>query len=130
MTDLASLIERLEKAEGPNYALDVEIAQSLVPSIVVLSHRADGTGNEPHTYRSFTSDVGDAFWLHETMLPDTFYFFAKGKTRPTEPLYALQVLTSKKILRTKEVIAEAEHNMAPIAILLATLRALQSKGEA
>lgn len=126
MTDTLNA-EALEKAEGPSYALDLLIAQTLVPEIVVMRRKNDDTGNEPHTYRSFTAKVGDALWLHDTLLPDTFYFFAKGRTRPDEPLFAFQILTSKPIMGENEIIAEAEHEHPGICICLALLRALQAQ---
>ncbi len=74
------LIERL--ADGPSYALDIAIAQALVPQIVVLRRNNDDTDNVPHTYRCFTTKTDDAGWLVETLLPGWAYGFDAGpKTR-------------------------------------------------
>lgn len=121
------LVERLKEAGGPNFALDILVAQTLVPDIVVMRRNNDDTGNEPFTYRNFTADIGDALWLVETLLPDTYYFFAKGRTRPDEPLFAFQILTGQKVMGDNEAIAEAEHESAPICILLALCAALSQK---
>lgn len=68
MDDRAELIERLEK-DGASYALDIAIAQTLVPEIVVMRRNNDDTANVPHTYRSFTANVNDALWLANTLRP-------------------------------------------------------------
>ncbi len=123
----AELITALEQATSPAYALDIAIAQALVPQIIVMRRNNDDTGNVPHTYRSFSADVGDALWLHDTLLPDTDYFFAKGRTRPDEPLFGFQVLTREPVMSENEVIAESEHDHAAIAVCLGVVRALEAK---
>lgn len=107
MVSELDLIERLKTDGNPSFALDILTAQTLVPDIVVMRRNNDDTANEPFTYRKFTADIGDALWLVETLLPDTYWLFAK----------------SQEIMGQNEVIAEAEHESAPASILLALLYA-------
>lgn len=69
MKTLQEIISLLETAERPTLALDIAIAQALVPQIVVLKQRNDDSGSDPFTYRKFTADVSDAIWLAQTLLP-------------------------------------------------------------
>lgn len=117
------IIERL--AEGPSYALDVAIAQTFVPQIVVGRQRDDDSGADPHTYRCFTTKLDDAIWLAETLWPGTWWHIAKGKMTAAEPLYGAQLLFG-----AKEVIGEGESNANPaVALLIALFRALRSQDE-
>lgn len=73
MTDLSSLISKLEQAKGPDRELDLEIAQTLAPDIVVLMHDTSTGKNNPHTYRQFTDSIDCAVWLCERVLPGWNY---------------------------------------------------------
>ena len=66
---LEGLIERLSNATGPDRALDLLLAQALVPDVVVLRRNDDDTGNEPHTYWEYTGSVDAALALAERLLP-------------------------------------------------------------
>lgn len=66
---LSTIIEELE-AQGPSYALDLQIAQTLVPAIVVMRRNDCDTENVPHTYRAFTANLNDAMWLAALLLDD------------------------------------------------------------
>jgi hypothetical protein len=59
--------------------------------------------------------------LVERMFPDAYWMFARGRTRPTEPLYGFQLLNNHDI---EEQIAIAEHSTREIAIVLCVLLAL------
>lgn len=124
----SDLLKALEGASGPALYLDIEVAKALVPQIIVMRQRDDDSGADPFTYRKFTTCVDDALWLLDVMLPGTFFLFGKGRTRPDEPLFGFQILTSEVVMGENEVIAEAEHDCAAICILIALLRALDVQG--
>lgn len=144
MTDLTSLIEKLEKAEGASRGLDAEI------SAVVEPHHFDAPGFTPirpipnfrydfgenvirfeggglmdvRFFPPVTSSIDAAVSLADRLLPGCFYLASKGKTRHDEPLYAAQIMFG-----TDEVMGEAESDASlAVAIVAATLRALQQKG--
>lgn len=70
MCRIKDLLRKVDAATGPSFALDIELALTLVPQIVVMKQRSDDTGSAAFTYRKFTSSVDDAIWLSETLLPD------------------------------------------------------------
>ena len=129
MTDLTSLIEKLEQAEGPKRELDFWLSVRVFdPS----SHTDDElqadielVGIEGMVIEApFTSSIDAAVSLAERVLPGCFYLASKGKTRHDEPLYAAQIMFG-----TDEVMGEAESDASlAVAIVAATLRALQQKG--
>lgn len=121
--DLSSLIERLEKAEGPNRVLDATICWAL--------------GHEP--------------WAGEK--EETLPFFMEGsKIDKLTPAYtasidaavslAERVLPGHQVNVTKFTstiarasigngwLAASNHKTPALALVLSTLRALQSRGEA
>lgn len=67
---LQPLLDRLEAATRPSFALDMEIALTLVPDIIVMRQRQDDSGADPYTYRKFTANVDDAMWLAVLLLDD------------------------------------------------------------
>lgn len=59
-------------------------------------------------------------------IPDKFYWLiAKGRLRPAEPLYAVQILSRD----TGEIVAEGEHDDLAECIRLSLFRALEKGGE-
>lgn len=66
---LEGLIERCEAAQGPDRELDLLLAQTLVPDVVVLRRNDDDTGNEPHTYWEYTGSVDAALAFKDRLLP-------------------------------------------------------------
>lgn len=58
---IADLIERLEKAEGPDRELDLEIAR--LQDAVVMRRNDDDTGNEEFTHWHYTAKIDDALSL-------------------------------------------------------------------
>jgi len=127
MTDLSSLIARLEKAEGPSYSLEVEIAH------------ITGFWPDERIYRVTRNDDGHLqVW------------FTEGPSLPLPPpvtgsidaavSLAERVLPSHQINVTKFTstvaqasigngwLAAANHKTPALALVLATLRALQQKG--
>lgn len=140
--DLSGIIDRLEKATKPNRYDDCHLwvvakggdARMVVcdssEKSFVWERGIDGMWIravvEFRDVPKYTASVDAAIALAERVLPGCFYLIGKGKTRHDEPPFAAQILFG-----TDEVLGEAETDASlPIAICLATLRALQSKGEA
>lgn len=115
------LIAALETAEGPSYALDLAIAQTLVPQIMVMRRNNDDTCNVPHTYRAFTASREHALWLCETLLPGAEYELTN--------LYGLAVFRAPLNGGENQPWCEGrrEDGCMAIAILLGTLRALEAQ---
>ena len=63
------IVERLEKLEGPDRSLDLEIARVLCPDVLVLRQRNDDSGSDPYTYWKYTASLDAAVALVEKMLP-------------------------------------------------------------
>jgi hypothetical protein len=115
LIEIEALIERVEKATGPDRELDISICDELGwPDKAWAGYPAGPT-----------SSLDAAVALVERLLPGIFYIIAKGKTRGDEPLYGVRLLFG-----TDEPIGEAEHDNRECCIVLATLRALQQKATA
>lgn len=112
MADLSELIERLEKAEGPSRILDYAIHEATNPAL----RAGVRFGNVP----AYTSSIDVAVSLAE-------------RTLPTLSKIQLQTYVGGQFnhceIETDDGDFEA-HNRpnAALALVLATLRALQSKG--
>ena len=138
MTDLTSLIEKLEKAERPDRELDCQIAVA-VDGFYELPPKwdegpvgygyidAEGTPIHPghggdQLVRRYTSSIDAAVSLAERVLPNLSKIqpetYVGGEFHHCE-------------IETEEGDFEAHNCPNPaIAICLATLRALQSRGDA
>jgi hypothetical protein len=114
---LTDIIARLEAAEGPNFALEQDIAQTLVPDIMVMRQRDDDSGAEPFTYRKFTASIDDAVWLAERLLPGRSVMMGWRQTSETRPWARVGLWPDP----------DATGATPAIALVLATLRALQAK---
>lgn len=70
--------------------------------------------------KTVTDDTNTMASLFERLEPH-YWLFGKGRTRPTEPLYGIQVLDAA----TNAVLAEAEHDDPKecIALAIAALKA-------
>ncbi len=110
--DVEGLIERLEKATGPDRELDHAL-DAVSPAY---------TGRLAY----YTRSIDAALALTERLLPGSWWLMAKGRVRAGEPLYALQLFSEGHNPFTSLPIAEAEHETLCCAILLATLRAKRS----
>ena len=75
MTDLPSLIVRVERLEGPDREVDLEIARALVPDVIVLRLRRDpltagrSSDTEEHTFWEYTASLDAVVALAERVLP-------------------------------------------------------------
>ncbi|MGQ3213818.1 MAG: hypothetical protein ACT6U0_18750 [Shinella sp.] len=150
MTDLTSLIERLEKAEAPDRELDEEIWLAAIPGASRKNLLADHPDEKPlweyHDIErntcfrggiipSYTSSIDAAVSLAERVLPGwgwsveskTHHIMACLNPEFGEPVgkHPHWAAISNLSSRTFEDAATPA-----MALLLATLRSLQSKGDA
>ncbi|WP_313522621.1 hypothetical protein [Shinella sp.] len=124
--DLTSLIEKLEKAEGRDRELDGDIHNTVFRTAYVFApHSVTGfltsaTNNGCPTVAGYTSSIDAAVSLAERVLPNEPILMGMRQTEKTIPWARIGNLSPFD-------------NTAPtlaIALVLATLRALQSRGEA
>lgn len=108
MTELTSLIERLEKAEGPSRDLDAAIFDAIPP-----------TTDAPYP-PEFTSSIDAAVSLAERVLPGRSIMMGWRQSSETRPWARVGLWADP----------DATGATPAIALVLATLRALQSRGEA
>ena len=118
----AEILARLEKAEGPDRELDLLIAQTISPDVIVLRQRDDDSGADPYTYWHYTASIDAAMALVEKALPGAWYTVGKGKLRDGEPLFGAHLLFGADELLG---LGETDANLA-IAILIALFRALSN----
>jgi hypothetical protein len=111
---LEVLIERCEAAQGPDRELDLLLAQTFVPDVVVLRRNDDDTGNEPHTYWEYSGSVDAALALAERLLPGCAWAINGGA----------QVVPSATVWPASGAAVEADGNTSVLAFLVATLRSL------
>jgi len=114
--ELAGLIERVEKATGPDGAIDDLLYWTL------KQHPAKGPFARIPAY---TASIDAAVALVERLLPGIFWVIGQGKTNSVEKLFGCQLLFG-----TEEIIGSGESDHAPLAILLALLKALQESQDA
>lgn len=148
--DLAGLIERVEKATGPDRELDAAVCVTLnyvaavddaEPQNLRVAEddpewldyelvNADGS-DDPCTdgVTPLTASIDGAHALVERKLPGVWWFLAKGRTRPDEPLFGVHLIRkgTQPDSDSDSVLAEAEHDDLCCAIILALLRALQKE---
>lgn len=122
------LIERLKKATGPD---DRELADAV---LLAGGWTAEEVGDGPDRHVFWKSPSGDDdYWDGEQPNPLTsfdaarslipaglFWLVSEGKTRPDEPLGGAQIRAPNDAL---DIIAEAEHPSAVIALTIAALQA-------
>lgn len=123
MSDLAGLIERVEKATGPDHhGIDTAILRHLG-----FTWRGMAYWNQSETQifkgsTFFTSSVDAAIALVDFAMPGAWYVIAKGRLTSAEPLYGCELLFG-----SDEQLGIADGPTQPLAIVLALLRALQAK---
>jgi hypothetical protein len=129
--DLTGLIERVEKATGPDRYLDGAIWKALHPQLADTNARDTAGwlvgGDHAQATRApeITASLDAALALVEEKLPGVYWHVARGKTRPDEPLFGAELVTTKG-----NQIAAVEHDhSAALALILALLRALQSQSD-
>lgn len=137
MTDLSELIERVEKATGPDRELDTCLWLKFTPGatrrVVHVKHAhspAEWDIDETReasgqliTVPAYTASLDAALALADRVLPGCWWMAAKGRLRASEPLYGARLFFG-----TDEAIGEAEHEQsAALAIVLALLKALSQE---
>jgi hypothetical protein len=70
------LLAKLVAATGPDRALDLAVAQKLVPDVIVGRQRDDDTGADPFTYWKYTGSIDDAAALVARLFPDATWWVA------------------------------------------------------
>lgn len=121
MSEIAELIERLEKATGPDGSLDLDIRFYLDGVRSVGGYWAENiaTGERvrvDYTSPNYTASIDAAL----TLVPEGHYWHAAhGKTRDDEPLGGASIIESG----TLATISEGEAPTAAIALCIAALRA-------
>lgn len=122
MSDLSSLIERLEKAEGPDTELDVDIAIALniIPSREWWSFNYIKSGILGH----YTGTIDAAATLASRMLPSWHADIDLLSHPPMSEKFGARLFDANGSWRN----IAAEAVTPALALVLATLRALQSKG--
>lgn len=130
MTDLAELLERVEKAKTWRDApRSWEIAGALGAEIGTPKRMGSRYRNVPWlTYDTsrwqcipnYVGSLDEVLTLMEQMRPGVFWHVAKGRLTATEPLYGAQLL-----IGSDECLGIAEHPASPtLALLAALLRSL------
>lgn len=131
--DLSALIEKLEKAERPNYALEVEIFKFFNPDYRDyvegrggLVHRNDGEDQRVLSNvrpPNVTASIDAAVSLAERVMPGWDWGMQSfGEDGAQGKVW--------KHGWHDDTVVRAYHASPTIALVLATLRALQSRGEA
>lgn len=72
MTDITALREierRLSEAKEGDRALDLDIARTLCPDVIVMRQRDDDSGSDPYTHWKCTASLDSAIALCERVLP-------------------------------------------------------------
>lgn len=120
IVQLKDLERRLAEAKGPSTDLDKKI---FVTIDVGFDARVTG--------HAFTASLDAAVSMVGRVLWGRGLLIGKGRCRPNEPLWGVQILASDENEDQREmpVIAEAEHDTAALALCLACVRALIAQGE-
>lgn len=128
MADFAALFDKLEKADAGSRELDLEIWRACTgrpwewhrsfPKETVITWDQYGpkaAGNPVVTLENLSESIGGAM----TLIHPTFYWLmAKGKIKPNEPLYAVQIIDAESGI----AVVEVEHNVLEICIIIAALK--------
>lgn len=115
MADYSDLIARLEKAEGRDRAIDADLIRTLAGGASEHWYSAWGTHVTDDTVPAVTASLDAAIALTEKVLPGWFWGVAAWPS--TFKSHVTTLMASR---------VEAHHPTAAIALLIATLKALQS----
>lgn len=132
MNEIEGLIERLEKATGPDRELDAHL-------LGYFGWRTDGFGRaiDPDglpclTIPDLLASLDAALALVERVRPGAWYRLGCGRNHPDEPLYGAQLLLPD-VPGDEDgaVIGEGEHEASlALAVLIALLRTLETDNDA
>jgi hypothetical protein len=123
--ELAGLIERLEAAAGPDREIDKAIFAYLGYTWRAMDYWSADSTKMWSGPVFLTYSIDAALALVERLLPGIFWVIGQGKTNSVEKLFGCQLLFG-----TEEIIGSGESDHAPLAILLALLKALQESHDA
>jgi hypothetical protein len=138
MSDLSSLIARLEAAEGPNYALEVDIFKFFNPEYSDyvqgrggLVHKEDGEDQRvlsnvrpPNVMASLDAAVS----LANRVLPGWFWRCGSTPLFPNGWAHVSRYRADHCDRQDEASCADGKAANVAIALVLTTLRALQQKG--
>ncbi|WP_313194642.1 hypothetical protein [Shinella zoogloeoides] len=126
MADLSSLIARLEKAEGPSRELDTEIAIALgvIPGRDWWSMDYIKSG----ILGRYTSSIDAAVSLANRVLPGWFWRCGSTPLFPNGWAHVSRYHADHCDRQDEASCADGKAANVAIALVLATLRALQQKG--
>lgn len=125
---IAAVKTRLICASGADREIDLALAAAMGEMnhaeaeawTRFIEGRADHIAT-PKPPKRYTASIDTALALLESRLPGVFYMLGKGRTRAAEPLYGFQIMFG-----SDEILADAEHDHAPNAVLIALCMALLS----
>jgi hypothetical protein len=120
MTDLLS---HLQSLTAPDREIDAKIALAHGWKRYASDQWADPYWHSPdnHICPNVPRYTGSLDAVRRLIPDDLYWIMAKGKTRPDEPLYGVQIL--RPTGNPKDVIAEAEHDLLEVALLIAIMKA-------
>lgn len=131
--DLTALIARVERATGPNLATEISIAILLdtAPEGFLYVEETQGWQRyipardsvEFWMPPAYTASLDATLALVDRKLPGIYWHIARGKTRPSEPMFGAELVTTAG----NQIVAVEHDHSAPLALILALLRALQSQ---
>ena len=130
---ISTLLDRVKAGTGPDRELDRAIWEHFVPpptERVTEVELPPGFGEDDLSQAldptpNLTASVDACLALAEWVLGDVWWHFAKGKTRPDEPLFGVQLIRSGDA-SGRDVLSEAEHDVFECALILAILTALEA----
>ena len=131
MTKYTDIIERLQKATGPNYALEVDVFKLVNPEYADYSqgrggliHPQDGEDVRVQSNvraPNYTASIDAAIALVEKILPQAnCYGFDKDP-------HGVTAYVSRNNVSSGHWLKEADAPTAPLALLLALFRALDAQ---
>lgn len=135
MSQYADIIERLEKATGPDRAIDYMIADLEFQKAALTTRTADLLPHWTEEQRrsiiaAYTASLDAAISLVERMLPIHGRMMSKGRVSVDEPLYATKIYDNYVYIgEDPHELSSAEHECEPIALLLAMFRALEAEAK-
>lgn len=114
------IIDKLKAANGPDYAIDLEIAR--MRGVTIMQHNPISGGNDEATLWRFTEKLDHAV----TLIPQgVFWSMAWGRLSPHEPLAGAAVFTTDDPDKFLGV-AEGEH--LALCVCIAALEARDALG--
>jgi hypothetical protein len=121
MTALSEILGRVEAATGPDRELFGAVANALD------DQNAPDWANWWARFNALCDAeawTDAALALVERALPDPFWMFAKGRTRPDEPLFGFVLYEGEWDFNPETALGVGEHDDRCLAILAALLKAL------